>query len=300
MIKNLRGYIDHVRGNVWYWKYNPQIYYVKRTFKFSNTGTSGGGTATLTVYGDTPEFKRRTLRVKDYELFHSKDAHTNVTWPEWVTDAYKSAIQNGQEEFQVGWDIPSKRYRIYYELRTSNLDRWDVIIPVIDGGWDLLNNKREGDILPDSRHDYQSTDKYFGGLTYDPAYSHPNWPGYDSRVAYESWGLPPGLWTARNVTSGNATISYRDLTDATKSNSGYRYLFKYQSGVHYIPTALSRILNKELPAILQDTNEMPAFQLYNEKDDPYRTKFYDTVPVGVTKYTVTLTLPNGESVSGEF
>lgn len=296
MLKNLRSYTDFVRGAVAYWKYVPSIYYLKRRFKFTNINAAAGR-ATLTIHGITPEFKVQTITVADYETYRNADNHTNINWPDFVTNAYNQAKANGNSEFQVGWNIPEKKYRIYYEYRDSNLQSWEVIIPTIDGGFQVLN-------LDPAINGYETGDQFYGGLTYDPAYGHPNLPGYDSRVAYETWGLPPFFWSFTNITSGDPgdNTLFTDLQGNSSAFGGYRYFFKTNigGGYHSIPTDLSRRLNKGLPDIIAQTGEHPAYKLYNENDDPNRTKFYDTVPVGAVKYLVTLELANGEQVSSYF
>lgn len=293
MLKNLRSYTDFVRGAVTYWKYRPHIYYLKRRFKFTNINAAAGR-ATLTIHGITPEFKVQTITVADYETYRNADNHTNITWPDFVTNAYNQAKANGNSEFQVGWNIPAKKYRIYYEYRDSNLQSWEVIIPYIDGGFQVLN-------LDPTLDGYETGDQFYGGLTYDPAYGHPNLPGYDSRVAYETWGLPPFFSTFNDVTSGQRTTGFTDLQGNASSYAGYTYMFGMKNGFGaFITTDLSRQLNKALPDIMAQTGEHPAYKLYNENDDPNRTKFYDTVPIGASKYLVTLELANGEQVSAEF
>lgn len=298
MIKNLKGYTEHVGSNIWYWKYNPHIYYMKKSFKFSGFNMAAGYNAVLTIHGITPEFKKHTISITDYETAYNADMHMNVNWPSFITDAYNQAKQNNAKDFQIGWDIPSKKYRVYYETRTSNFYNWEVVIPKVDVGWDVLNGKREGDATPY----FESTDKFFGGLTYDPAYGHPNLPGYDSRVSYETWGLPDNLWTSRQVTMGNDPITYTDANDNEVTyNGGKHFAFGF-GGISSknIPVALSRLLNAELPGILSETGEHPAFKLSNNKNDPKRTKFYEWVPIGISTYNVTLEFSNGEFISHDF
>jgi hypothetical protein len=282
MIKNLQGYIN-VLDNIEFWKYNFHIFYKKYNLKFRNTGNGGHGPATLKIFGVTPEFKQIELSTTDYQSNNITDGFGNDYWPDFVRDAAPNPITPDVTSFKVGFNIPSREYLVYSEIRSSNLENWSIVIPEISKGWgNLLSNN--SNVTPDT--------SLYPGFEYDNTYGTKTWN--------EVQGLPKEISLPKAVRR-TANI---DFAFGTSNIPNISSNIPYVTGgvIPKLPINLSQRLSSPngIQRIYNLYGYHPAIRFYADYDDPYRTKFYDWLPLGVEKYKVVLELSTGESVATTF
>jgi len=284
MISNLQGYID-VLNNIEFWKYSFNIFYKKYNLKFRNTGNGGSGPATLKIFGATPEFKQIELSTAEYNATNTTDVFGNFYWPNFVSSAYRNApgFPAVGPTFKVGFNIPSREYLVYSEIRSSNLENWSIVIPEISKGWgNLLSNN--SNVTPDT--------SLYPGFEYDNTYGTKTWnevQGLPKEIS-----LPKAVYRTANIDFAFGTSNIPDIS----SN------IPYVTGgvIPKLPINLSQRLSSPngIQRIYNLYGYHPAIRFYADYDDPYRTKFYDWLPLGVEKYKVVLELSTGESVATTF
>lgn len=264
------------------WKYHLRIYYHKKRFKFNNINLAGSS-ATLRIFGVVPEFK--PIVVATSELGNILSVPDNsLKKRAYIVDQYNEAKAQGLTEVNIGFSIPSKEYLIYSETKSTRLDSWEIIIPSI--------NSADFNVM-DVRYQPASWAKY--------AYSFPivlnpvlkyitNYnitEEYVETLGYPNkFYLPTGVqYTNSNAATNQVRFNSRVIPDETP---GYGITQLINADINNMLSDINVIHR-----IYQETGEHPAIKFYAETEDPNRTKFYDTVPIGVESYVVEIETSNG-------
>jgi len=286
MISNLQGYIE-VLNNIEFWKYSFNIFYKKYNLKFRNTGNGGSGPATLKIFGVTPEFKQIEFSTAEYLSTNTTDGFGNDYWPAFVGSAYRNApgFPAVGPTFKVGFNIPSREYLVYSEIRSSNLENWSIVIPEISKGW--------GNLL-ENNNDVTSDTSLYPGFEYDNTYGTKTWN--------EVQGLPKEISLPKSVLTTDGGAKQNFIFGKASVLSSVDMPYVPAGTIPKLPIDLSRRLSSPdgIQRIYNLYGYHPAIRFYADYDDPYRTKFYDWLPLGVEKYKVVLELSTGESVSTTF
>jgi hypothetical protein len=284
MISNLQGYIE-VLNNIEFWKYSFNIFYKKYNLKFRNTGNGGSGPATLKIFGVTPEFKQIEISRDDYlEGFNTIDSYGNRYWPDFVIETFLNSTPDATS-FKVGFNIPSREYLVYSEIRSSNLENWSIVIPEISKGW--------GNLL-ENNNDVTSDTSLYPGFEYDNTYGTKTWN--------EVQGLPKEISLPKSVLTTDGGAKQNFIFGKASFPSSVDMPYVPAGTIPKLPINLSQRLSSPngIQRIYNLYGYHPAIRFYADYDDPYRTKFYDWLPLGVEKYKVVLELSTGESVATTF
>jgi hypothetical protein len=166
-------------------------------------------------------------------------------------------------------EVPSREYVIYTELRGINLERWNVRVPYLLG----LDNYN---ILE--------------GVTGVP-------PGYriEAGLGYKILGPGVNPEISSNI---NKSISLFD----SAASRGFNLVLEFPDTPVLAPLNTSERLGTQIPELYNTYQEHPLIIFFNTNTNSNNNnkKFYNLLPVGITRYKVKLELANGEKVSRFF